>query len=629
MAPDASSDPRIADGPIFEESQSSRAVYILTCILALAVTIGFFYYTFQFWVPAHPGTDQNGYLVGGKMIAQAGSPRVQPGDPFGFVGRMWIGNPDLTAFYPKYPAGLPLVYAGILKVAPAWMCFLLSPICATVSVLGMFLLVRPIFGNFAALVGMILLASSPVMLWCANNPNSHASSLARVIFGMLCLLRWHRQGGLFNAASAGLLLGYAVTIRYTEGVMLLPMLLVCGLRLCCDAQRGASDTPGKRFRQSAVMLACWALPVGLLIAFNLKAFGSVTGYDPTNESSVSFANFFDPDARAGFAFIHFQNNWETMLRGLSGTALVLVFPLAVAGLLALWSWNWRLASVVCGWAVPSVLVYTCYYWAPENGLGYMRFFLTIMPALLLAALSWITVGKSFSRRPNMITAGTGGVVALALLLNAQAGETTLAGEQRGSAQVAETARQLATVVPAQAVVFGDERTLNFLQFATDYQLYSGELFSRQAIQRLADVDPDAAQGLQPQRAKAIHDLLKSASDADLVRRQNDIVRQAWQQGHRTFIVGQKRVIDPLRRRFFNPREFEVKQVGSWDESEPARPNAPRWRSPRLRPGQREPQRFQTMVIYEITAKVPAPKIAATKPATTRTTTAPATQPVGR
>src|SRR5687768_7818488 len=39
-------------------------------LLVAAVVIGCFVYATQsFWVPAHPGVDQNGYLVGGKMLA--------------------------------------------------------------------------------------------------------------------------------------------------------------------------------------------------------------------------------------------------------------------------------------------------------------------------------------------------------------------------------------------------------------------------------------------------------------------------------------------------------------------------------------------------------------------------------
>src|SRR4051794_14086229 len=50
-----------------KESTLERWIYAL---LAAAFVGLFFFASMRYWVPAHPGVDQNGYLVGGRMLAE-------------------------------------------------------------------------------------------------------------------------------------------------------------------------------------------------------------------------------------------------------------------------------------------------------------------------------------------------------------------------------------------------------------------------------------------------------------------------------------------------------------------------------------------------------------------------------
>src|SRR6478735_2844317 len=100
--------------------------HICTVLVSLLV-IGFLLSSGVFLVPAYSGVDQNGYLVGGRMIAENLSMRQQPirpgsngqFDPHQFVGRMWVGA-DLGTpnerYYPKYPLGFPLLVAIALWI---------------------------------------------------------------------------------------------------------------------------------------------------------------------------------------------------------------------------------------------------------------------------------------------------------------------------------------------------------------------------------------------------------------------------------------------------------------------------------------------------------------------------------
>jgi hypothetical protein len=349
--------------------------------IALLLAVSFYCAVMSYWVPAHGGTDQNGYLVGGKMFAENLTMRqspIHPGsrdefDPHQFIGRMWVGaglgTPD-ERYYPKYPLGLPALYAALIWISalfgPAWTIWLtygLSPVAMSLAVLGTYLLARGFAGSFGGLLTAIVFATSPVSLQLAINPNSHAAAVCCVVWGMYFLIGWWQYRGAMRAITAGFLLGYAATIRYSEGTLILPISLVALFALRWRDWKSLS--------QAAALLVAWAVPVGLLLIYNHFAMGDLTGYDPTNEST-------------GFMLGYAMDNWETMLRQINTNGLAQLFPLAMAGLVWMFWWNWRAASVLAAWIIPCLLIYTFYYWAPDGtSIGYLRFFTTILPGLAL------------------------------------------------------------------------------------------------------------------------------------------------------------------------------------------------------------------------------------------------------
>ena len=142
-----------------------RGKRLLFLGMALAIVAGYFYLTQSFWVPADGGIDQNGYLVGGKMIAEHFSPSFTPGEPYEYVGWMWVRT-NGGAYYPKYPLGLPLLHAIPLWInwsqGKVW-ALQVVPVCTALSLLGMFFLTRAIAGSFLAVLSMLLLG-------CADDP---------------------------------------------------------------------------------------------------------------------------------------------------------------------------------------------------------------------------------------------------------------------------------------------------------------------------------------------------------------------------------------------------------------------------------------------------------------------------
>jgi 4-amino-4-deoxy-L-arabinose transferase-like glycosyltransferase len=594
-------------------------------LIALLLAAAFFYTAMCYWVPAHGGTDQNGYLVGGKMIAQTLTMRQSPQrpgsnavfDPHQFIGRMWVGADLGTAderYYPKYPIGLPALYAVLIWIggciSPYWQVALpycLSPIAMSLSVWGTYLLARRFAGSFGGLLAAMVYATSPVTLQLAINPNSHAACVCCVAWGMYFLIGWWQFRSMPRAIAAGLLLGYAATIRYTEVTLALPLGLVVLFAL--------RWRDWKTLGQAVALLAAWAVPVALLVLYNRFAIGNTTGYDHTNESS-------------GFAWSYAADNWETMLRQMNTYGLAGVFPLALAGLGWMFWWNWRAALVLTAWIVPCLLIYTFYYWAPDGwSIGYLRFFTTILPALALCffwlmsrlnrwamlhhetdrltALSiaiaivvgiaatiivayalqhatsddheaiidppvlphlqliadqWgaLAAGAAFALIALALARGRvvvpavaaglfSGVVVALQLTNAI---PTMAADQFSRYQIQLRADAIRAVVPDGAVIISpDPDLLDHLQFVGNYLLYEGTTFRRDWIQALPNADPpDQPQGLDPGRRDALYNRLKDFSQPQLDEQARSLMRDALESKRRVFFVLQGRPPQPVARK---------------------------------------------------------------------------------
>lgn len=366
-------------GHVPELPRESAFKRLLFSGLAVCIAIGYCVVIFHYWTPSHPGVDQNGYLVGGKMFAQSLSMAQRPVrighprefDPHQFIGNMWVsGKNDPQSFYPKYPLGLPLLYALALWIGGpekgVFLAHLISPLAMTLAILGVFFLTRGFTGSFPAILAMLVIATSPIINWCVTNPNSHATTLFCCVWGIICVMRWWKQGGWGWALAGGLLTGYAATIRYTEAALILPLLwsAVTKIRWTCK----------KTWVESTLLVAGWMLPIALLLIYNRIDIGTWTAYDATNEST-------------GFSWSFFADNWVTLLRQLNENGLFFLFPVAVAGLVTMFWWNWRIAVFFCLWIGPCLTLYTFYYWAPD-GLGYLRFVLTALPGMVIAAF-WL------------------------------------------------------------------------------------------------------------------------------------------------------------------------------------------------------------------------------------------------
>ncbi len=539
---------------LISESLAYRWTWIL---VAVGVCVLYGFALKRFWAPADGGIDQNAYLVGGRMIASHFTTRYDLPDPFSYIGGMF----DRSAkgnFYPKYPFGLPLLYAITI-----WICgsakamtyaFVISPASTVAAVLGMFFLARLVAGSFAGVLAAILLACSQVTLELAENPNSHASCMAFIVWGMYVLIRWWQTGQMWRGILAGFLIGFAGTIRYSEGLLVLPIAVACLSRLRWGTLRS--------YFRCAVPGIAWLVPIATLLIYNKLTLGDWTGYDSTNESSFG----------AAFTWSKLSATWEEMLRTLHDMGLFFVLPLGVAGLAMLFRRSWQLGFMMLAWVLPGLALYTSYYFSPDRGIAYARFFLTFFPAILVGVAvcfrDGILSGKELDAHPALsipldlavglvvaISAGVGLYRAANGMENGEmSARMDIAEEFRTRENLSVTGQKLYNLVPAGSVLFTQEggigeSPINYLQFIQNWDIFSVDAFSATGGRRglmgrgpIFGAGQNGAQTTPTPRPmqKALSDyfatLYGDKSMEDLQAEEQRVIDTALNNGRRVFIA---------------------------------------------------------------------------------------------
>jgi hypothetical protein len=302
--------------------------------------------------------------------------------------------------------------------------------------------------------------------------------------------------------------------------------------------------------------------------------GSWTGYDTTNEST-------------GFTWKEFQAKWEFMLGQLHDTGLFFLLPIGVLGMGLMFRWNWRIALLLTLWFVPGTLLYTSYYWGLETrGVGYLRFFLTLFPPVVICT-AWLlgqagnlipansSGGARAWRRGSIVAPiAAGVVVAIALGVSVYANVGALERDFTIALNLADTGHRILTIptLPAHAdparrpILFGDQRQLlNYLQFAGDFECYGQDVFtSRYHMRMLGGSDKDAPNPLQKARMEYIAKVYKDKSDGDLQAEQNKLIRDALASGRRVFVALPSSFMVLFRGRL-STSEFEAISIEKWRE----------------------------------------------------------------
>ncbi len=129
--------------------------------------------------------------------------------------------------YPsRYTIGYPLILAAaypILGRKPERLC-LVTALTALIAIAGLYLLTLWVLDRPSAIVAGLLLATSPHFLGLSTCVLSDVPSLAVVILAVLTFLYAEEKRSLAASALCGILVGLAVTIRVTNGAILIGMI---------------------------------------------------------------------------------------------------------------------------------------------------------------------------------------------------------------------------------------------------------------------------------------------------------------------------------------------------------------------------------------------------------------------
>jgi hypothetical protein len=486
------------------------------------------FYLFHFYAPAHGGTDQNGYHVTARLLADGAHASFRPDTPFAFVGNMMVLTEN-GRVYAKYPPGYPLLAACARLVGGAEAMYLVNPICTVFACTMSFFLFRTILSEFGALLSVLWLSWNPLILAYSNDGNSHASTLLFVIVGAWGLISSLQNGSLQRGAAGAFCFGFAATIRYSEMLLFLPVLFAAAIELLCRGSRLRS-----RAARSAVILLAWAVPVACLGCFCWHAFGAPwkTGYSYCSEDSgFGWKYFFADPVRAR------PGNWEALLVQMNWMGLLILWPIGLVGLIAIGGVRWREGVFINLWILPSAALYLFYYWAPsgERSLGYLRFFITVIPALILCAI-WL-VERGLTGPPsrsgsalllrNTGAIALGAVTALGVCVNLRNTLPSLEPSLAARQALVEATEFVRMRVPTGSNLFiGDEPLSNCIDAAGGFHLYNLSLFRNTSFAKLDRIMEDSAAATEPdprQRARVeLYWRLISApgSSGDIIPRSN-------------------------------------------------------------------------------------------------------------
>jgi len=467
-----------------------------------------------YFVPTYEGTDQNGYLCSARRIALTGSAAKHTTNPLEYVTGNVVKT-DANLFYAKYPLGYPWLCAAAYRLGGPTMVFVVNPLLAALAIIGIFLLARALVNTYAGVLAAILLATSPWHTYFGLSALSHSGAIAFAIWGMYYLWRWVETGGRGNALATGVLTAYTYTIRYSEALLALPVVAMVAWRYF---QLPEGATPTERNRQVArwrqevlLMLGGAAVAVMPLLVFHWIAFGAPwqTGYGLCGETT-------------GFGWKWFAENWWLMLTKLNTPGLWLVFPLGLAGLAYVAVHDARRATLLGLWILPPVLLYTAYYWAPQGeGVNYLRFFVSVCPALIVCAL--ILLCEVIPPRPIWSVA-LGLFIAIAATFNLRAAVKDASTQADRLRQMQTTWAVVRQAVPDGAIIVAAGGVLDSVEFVGNYELYSTETFDRKLLTRRTEVlKKEGPDPFQRRKAEELVNALGKKTDSQLAEIQRSLL----------------------------------------------------------------------------------------------------------
>ncbi|MBN1916357.1 MAG: glycosyltransferase family 39 protein [Verrucomicrobia bacterium] len=433
-----------------------RLVLIAPVICLVAILALHFAFLMSRFAPAIATPDANGYWAQGSLLATTGRTWFVPEADTQYIGIHWLVTED-GRYFSRYPPGLAVLAGLVYGTLGVKASVLINPVLATLSLVGVFVLVRRLLGPWWALVAVGVLAVNPVFNQQAIQCFAHMAVTAPLVWGLAFLAWWSDRGKLWQVFVAGLLFGFIITVRYPEALF--------ALGVSVFVLWHARERP-RLWLHAALGATGAAAPIVPLLVRNQLAFGAFyrTGYSLTNEQT-------------GFGWDYFRQHFVGYVRGLNSDGVGLFFALGAIGIVMMCAVRrWRRYGVLLALlVVPTTLLYMAYYWGGMGmggGMGggmTMRF---LLPTFVCYAVAGTWLLASLTRESS--TALRIAAVAVVLLLQFVWGALYTNDEGR---QLRHQKEVLARVTDALDdnvergdVVIANEQILQHLDFVRHWRL---------------------------------------------------------------------------------------------------------------------------------------------------------------
>lgn len=504
------------------------------------------------FAPAISAPDANGYWAQGSRMAVKGQTWFVPETDPEYVGMHWLVT-ERGRYHSRYPAGLPVVIAVWYRLFGAEASVLVNPFLSLVALLGFWLLLRVHVGGVWALCGLAVLAGTPSFMRHALTCDSHMAVTALLIWGILLLTLWSRQGHLWQAALSGLILGCIPTVRYPEVLFAVG----AGVFLLCHLRRR------RWWLHVGVAVLGALIPIVPLLVYNHLAFGAFwrTAYALSNEQT-------------GFGWGYLGDHFIQYVRTIQGEGVGPFFGVGIVGAVAMFGMRKMRAFCIllALLVVPTTLLYMAYYWGPEgHSAATMRFVLPTFPCYIAAGVC--ALDYLFRTSGPMLNSAVAVVlVVLQVLWGTIHAVSDSARDAHTRECLAVITRGLAEAADSGDVVMGRQSILQHLDFVQRWKLADiGVLDGRGGRMRRmpGELDSDTPSPRQAEKAK-----IESAKYAGMTdQEREDAVAQdlrAWAGEGRVLFVGTEEELAAVGRRPFSRRQFRVLAHVALPESPPER-----------------------------------------------------------
>ena len=457
-------------------SKASLVQRILITAGLAAVICAYTYVEIINFTPAYRELDCEGYLLLAKRMSHGGPLAAKEDDIFQCQNHVWIEN-EKGEVTPKFAPGYPAVMAIFHKIGGDVAMFWVSPVSGVMTLLGAFLLFRLWMTSLTAILATACLAANKMFLVYTGYLLTHSLDICVVTWGMYFLFKWRRHGGLGDAIGAGLILGFACAVRFTEALLAIVIMiaiisrlipysreLVAHRRQTAEGSKADAKAPGYHpLVSTAVLVVSYAFFPSLAVDLQQDALWKFFDHRVLFFKRAACL-LTCPDAQDSSRDLGWHEPRRTFpdIGGRTGG------PMLVIG-------SWSEGLMLIFWALPLILLHASYYWA-GGSMSYLRFFICLFPAFIGSAFALIDkVPLSASRR------WFAAVVFAAMVIGFRYDQAKVGIERTvsspGSRAIAGCGGMLSSSLNHDAVIFSDWNCGTYLGTLRQFRYYNLDVFT--------------------------------------------------------------------------------------------------------------------------------------------------------